>query len=125
MSTQTASATMNIFRGATYRRTVTWKDSNKVPIDLTGYTATLVIRRRVDSTVVVTLTSSPPAGLTLGGVAGTIAIKIGATQTMTLAIGIDYIWDIRLVQIGDPDEATVLMPLSKANVRATANSGTS
>lgn len=52
-----------------------------VPIDLTGATASMVVRdRRGDS--VLALTDS--SGLTLGGALGTVAVQITSAQTLSL-----------------------------------------
>lgn len=70
-------------KGATFATTLTWRDVNNNPVDLTGYTARLQIRRAAAAEdVLVGLTSG--AGLTLGGAAGTIAVRIEATVTAAI-----------------------------------------
>lgn len=95
--------TLKIEQGATFARVFTYRipaSSNPdltVPKDLTGWTARSMVRHLVaDVNPVLSFTSSPPAGLVLGGTAGTIALTITATQTAALAITTGF-WDLELV----------------------------
>lgn len=74
-----------IEQGATFDTTVTWEAAGS-PVDLTGYAARMKVAEDYDSTPVLSLTSSPAAGLTLGGAAGTIRIVITDEQTAALTI---------------------------------------
>lgn len=68
---------IQIEKGADYDVTITW---GSPPVDLTNYTAKLEIRDRKGGSVLHdTLTEID--GITLGGVAGTIAIHREATET--------------------------------------------
>jgi hypothetical protein len=90
---------INIEQGATFTRTITWKDSANVAINLTGYTARMQIRERVESsTALVSLTHS--SGITLGGAAGTVVITITATQTDALPNMKKGVYDLELVSAG-------------------------
>lgn len=71
--------------GSVFQQTVTWNDSNGAAVNLTGYSARLAIRRGIADTDPLLTLTSPGGGLTLGGSAGTIAIRITAIQTATLA----------------------------------------
>ena len=85
MTTEASSAALyNIkcLQNETFQRTLTYKDSNGVAIDLSGYTAALQVRRDYNTAPVISLTES--AGLTLGGAAGTIVITIAPTATAAL-----------------------------------------
>lgn len=67
-----------------------------VPLDLSAYGATMVIRECADdSASLLTLTSG--SGITLGGTAGTIEIEITATQAAGLTAG-DNVYEIELYQ---------------------------
>lgn len=84
-------------QGETFDRTITW-EIDGTPVNLTGYTARMQIRKTHKSTsAVVSLTSS--SGLTLGGSAGTIQIVISATATAALTAG-KYVYDLELVSAG-------------------------
>lgn len=68
---------ITIEKGGDYDKTFTWGNP---PVNITGYTAILKISdRKGGSTVYDTLTEID--GLTLGGVAGTIAVHIEAADT--------------------------------------------
>jgi hypothetical protein len=87
-------------KGTTYNTIFTWstKDAQgvKTPVDISTWTARAQMREDYDSTTpVVSLTSSPAAGITLGGAAGTIEIKIPAATTTTIPID-SGVWDLEL-----------------------------
>jgi hypothetical protein len=68
-------------QGATFLKTITWKNSSSVAIDLTGYTARMQFRRSKSSTEVLFSGTTENGIITLGGSTGTIAINIPATST--------------------------------------------
>lgn len=73
-------ATLAVEQGATYRQRVLWTNASSVPVDITGYTAHMQIRRSDDyAAVMVDLTNG--SGLTLGGTLGTIDILLTSAQT--------------------------------------------
>ena len=82
-----------IEQGATYDLNLTWKTSDDVLIDLTGYTAKMEIRASAESAPIITLTNG--SGITLGGVLGTIDIQITATETGAFTAG-EYLYDLEL-----------------------------
>lgn len=79
---------INIDQGSTWTLQLIWKDDAGIPIDLTNYVARMQVRKDFRSSTTELDLSSPSAGITLGGVAGTIHIV--ATETETSAIAIDY-----------------------------------
>lgn len=83
-----------IERGATFTLPLTWRDETDAPINLTGYTAKLQMRRKVtDADAIVSLTEL--AGITLGGTLGTINAFISAAQTATLPDDVS-VWALEL-----------------------------
>jgi hypothetical protein len=84
-------------QGTTFSQTLTWKIDGTA-VNLTGYTARMQARDDVtSSTTILSLTQA--AGLTLGGVAGTIIIALTATQTAALVAG-NYVYDLELASSG-------------------------
>jgi hypothetical protein len=75
-----------IDKGADLALTFTVRnDGDDTLANLTGYTARLQARPSPESaTVYLTLTSSPAAGLALGGAAGTVTLSLTAAQTAAL-----------------------------------------
>ncbi len=75
-----------IDQGAYWSQLLLWEDQSHNPIDLNGYTAKLEIRQNIGDAnpPLVTLTSPPPGGITLGGQDGTILLEIEAAVTATL-----------------------------------------
>ena len=69
-----------IEQGATFDYLLTLKDSSDVVIDLTGYTASMQIRKTErDSKVIKELTES--SGITITALSGTLRLIISATDT--------------------------------------------
>lgn len=86
-----------IEQGATFNLLMTWKIDGTA-VNLTGYTARLQARVDVDETdTILSLTTG--AGITLGGVAGTITLDQTATQTAALLTG-EYVYDLELQSSG-------------------------
>lgn len=86
--------TLCIEQGATFTRTFTWYNAAGAAVDLSNYTAALQLRvNKEDTDPVLSLTQL--AGITLGGVAGTIAVTITAAQTAALTQE-RYLWDLKL-----------------------------
>ena len=85
---------LSIEQGATYNLVLTWQ-VNGTAVNLTNYTARLQARVDVEDTETV-LSMTTVAGITLGGVAGTITLDQTATQTALLAAG-TYIYDLEMV----------------------------
>ena len=85
-----------IEQGANWSRRVTWLVAD-VAVNLTGYTARMDVRLRHSSAdKVLALSSSPAAGITLGGMAGTIDLALTAAQTAAIGEGL-YVYDLELV----------------------------
>lgn len=90
---------LKIDQGADFDLTVTWRDSNGTPIDLTGYTAALQIRRTVDAPDPPLVDLANGSGITLGGVAGTVDIAVPAADTRDFQPG-GGVWDLELTSPG-------------------------
>ena len=89
MTTTAAIVNFNFYPGATFTGSVTLNDSNGVPVDLTGYTALMHVRReKTDATPVLTLTTADGT-ITLGGAAGTITLLVSAAVTAAVEVDED------------------------------------
>lgn len=86
---------LKISQGETVNRTFTWSLAAG-PVDLTGYTARAQVRARMSSPEpVLDLTSAPDGGITLGGPAGTITVRIDAATTAGLP-AVVHVWSLEL-----------------------------
>ena len=96
-----SAAVYNFFieQGATFQKTITWKDSSGTAINLTGYTARMQFRRVVSATEVLFSATSSNGIIVLGGAAGTIAITIPATTTEAFTF-VDAVYDLELQSSG-------------------------
>lgn len=73
-----------IYQGATFRQNFIWQDSEQEPVDLTGYTARMMVRTSVGSDDPFITLTTENGGITLGGVTGSIALYMSATDTEML-----------------------------------------
>lgn len=87
---------MVIDQGATLSRTVTWKDSAKTPINVTGYSARMQVRPEITSTVLTLELTTANSRIALGGVLGTVTLTVSAADTSALVPG-RYVYDLELV----------------------------
>lgn len=87
-------------QGKTWSRTVIYKIGG-TPFDTTGWASRMMVRRNYDSTPVVSLTSAPGGGITLGGITGEIAFFVSAV-TMEDLVG-KYVYDLELYDPNDLD----------------------
>lgn len=114
-----ATARMNVMRGATYRRQVTWTGQSGAAV---LYDAVLIMRHRLDDPVISLTMDAPPVsgdGITvaLSGGAITTTLRLGAATTATLPVG-QYIATLALSLVADPTENwTISWPVT---VSATA-----
>lgn len=78
-------------------------DSNETPIDLTSYSAKMQIRKSINDPSVIIELSTVNGKIILGGIAGTISLKITAVESagFTLADFTDStVYDIELIDGG-------------------------
>ena len=84
-----------IEQGATFKHTLTLKDSSDTVINLTGYSAEMDLKKNQDdSSDVITLTVAN-SRITMGGGAGTIVLEISASDTTSFAVG-DGVYDLEI-----------------------------
>ncbi len=103
MAEEPAVQELEVFQGAYWSQRLVWKDANDDPIDLTGFTARMQVRRTVDETGEPLLELTDGDGITLGEADptdGVILLELEATQTAALpATPSDRKWryDLELV----------------------------
>jgi hypothetical protein len=86
---------ITIEEGATFLLSCTWKDAAGDPIDLTGYSAAMQVRRYKTAADTLLDVSSSGGEITLGDAAGTIEVAIPATETAALT-GEVAVYDLEL-----------------------------
>lgn len=88
---------LTINQGATFIDALTWSAGEPaVPVDLTGCTGRMQIRLTQASPNIIAELTTENGGIVLGGVAGTIALKIPAVQTERFA-WTTAVYDLELV----------------------------
>lgn len=96
MTTHPGKYNLYLYRGATFTRIITWKGENGTPIDLTGCTARLHMRETADAAAPFLTLTTENGGITLGGVAGTIALLATATATAAVT-ATQGVYDLELI----------------------------
>lgn len=98
--TYKAAATWHVIvdQGKTWSRTLTYRIGG-APFDNNGWAARMMVRRNYDSTAVISLSSAPGGGITLGGSDGKIMFFVSAV-TMEDLTG-KYVFDLELYDPGD------------------------
>jgi len=81
-------------QGATFARSLVYKDSTGTPVNLTGYTAKMQVRPIPGSTDLVLELSTSNGRITLGGSAGTVTLSVPAAN-MNFSAG-EYAYDLEL-----------------------------
>lgn len=83
-------------QGATLSRTVTWRDSAKRAINITGYTARMHVRANVTSNTTILVLTTENGRISLGGSAGTVTLNVSAADMANVASG-QYVYDLEMV----------------------------
>ncbi len=96
MTVEAGSYNFTIYQGATFSRVLTWRDSSNALVNLTGYTARMMIRETIDATSAFITLTTENGGITLGGSAGTITLAISATATAAITQS-SGVYDLELV----------------------------
>lgn len=85
---------ITIEQGATFRLSLIWK-SGGVPVDITGWTARMMVKRRYGDTAPLLSFTTENGAIVLGGAAGTVEVTGLATLTDDIPAK-PGVWDIEL-----------------------------
>jgi hypothetical protein len=113
LSEQAGKLDITLEEGTDFQTTLTWKDSNDQPIDLTGFSAKMQIRKTAGLTGTPELELTDAAGLTLGGALGTIIVNITAVQNIFGSKS--FVYDLILT-----DGAGTITPLLRGTITSIA-----
>lgn len=97
---------IQIEKGTTFKYTLTYTDSTNTPINLTGYTAKMQIRKQYISAEFLTELTTANGKITINGTQGKILLNIPAQETD------DFMWTdgvYDLVIISSSGEVTRLL----------------
>jgi hypothetical protein len=84
-----------IDQGSTWTLQLVYNDPNGDPINLTGYTAKMQVRRKFDSATAVLTLSTSNGGISITGATGTINLIATDEQTGAIEGGL-YVYDLEL-----------------------------
>lgn len=90
---------ITIEQGATFTYNLIWKDSDGSPIDLTGYTARMQVRKNYNTSDTLLDLTTENGAITLGGSLGTIAV-VGAADDTSAIDARTGVYDLELVSAG-------------------------
>lgn len=117
-----SSFNLKVELGATFRQKITWSDKNSVPINLTGYTGRMQVRKKIDDPIALIDLTTENGGIVLGGTLGTIEIVITDLQTADLSNGV---YDLELIgpqpQVGRADVYRILYGTVEVKKNVTRN----
>ena len=83
-------------QGATFNLFFTWKSTSGTPIDLSGMTARMQVRKTKSDPDLIASFTTANGRITLGGVAGTVTVIMSAADTAVLTPGV-YAYDLEIV----------------------------
>ena len=96
-------------QGSEYRRIVYWMYSDGAPHDFSAYSAELQMRPFPESNIVLlTLSSSDPTQIHLGGADGFLIIYIKASTTAALSFN-RAVYDLEVYPTDNPDATVKLL----------------
>lgn len=83
-------------QGATFSRVLTWRDATSAPVDLLTMSAAMQVRKSLEAAEpMLTLTTEPGGGITLGGATGQIILNASASTMSALKAG-SYYYDLEV-----------------------------
>jgi hypothetical protein len=82
-------------QGSTWTLQLVYEDPSGTPINLTGYTAEMKVRKKADSSAVVLYLSTANGGITITGAQGKLNLIATDEQTQPIEPGI-YVYDLEL-----------------------------
>ena len=85
-------------QGSTWKRSVIIKDSAGAVLNLTGYTARMQVRRRIESTTVLIELTTTNGAITVTPTLGKLNFALSASQTATLSQS--GVYDLEIVSSG-------------------------
>jgi len=95
-----ATVNMTIEQGATWSQQLQWKTGDPATaVNLTGYSARMMLRSIVTSSTVALSLSSPSSGIAITAGTGTFTLSATATTTAALTPG-RYVYDLEAVSSG-------------------------
>ena len=86
-----------IYQGATFRKRLTWTGPapTNTPVDLTGCTARMHVRARLEDAATLIVLTTENSRVTLGGTAGTVDLFISDEDTSAIAWTAG-VWDLEI-----------------------------
>lgn len=88
--------TLNVRQNASFTKNFVWKTGDTLtPVDLTGCTAIAQVRSSIESPDVVFTFNTTDGTILLGGVAGSIVMKMSPSQSLTISEG-TYYYDLMI-----------------------------
>ena len=91
---------ITIEQGADLDLVITWTDSDDEPIDLTGASARMQVRRTHDNATALLDIPATVGTIVLGDELGTITVNVPAADTEGLPAPLKAFYDLEIVEVG-------------------------
>lgn len=91
----TGSVNFTARTGDTWQAVFKWKQEDRTPFDLTGYTARMMVRKSWEATTVNASISTASGGIDIVPLEGKVTMTIGPAVTATLTAS-PYVYDLEL-----------------------------
>lgn len=85
--------------GEDYAEVFALQNDDGTPVNLTGYTARMQVRRTFKAATPALSLTSPAGGLVINGAAGTVTVSVSNSQTAALCVDNDrtqYVYDLEV-----------------------------
>lgn len=89
-----------IEKGATFNKHLEYKDNTKTPIDLTGYTARMQVRKSAQSSTIIVELTTENSRITITPLTGEIDLFISGADTTAITERGNAVYDLELVEAG-------------------------
>lgn len=96
---------LSIWQGQTFDKQLLLQDSANIPIDLTGFTAQMMLRNDIADPQPVVTWGTNTGEIVLGGTAGTLTFNVSGAATQALPTNDDvatFVYDILLTNGANP-----------------------
>ena len=104
-------------QGATFNKQLVWKE-NGTPLDLSGYTARMQVKKTPKSTTNILDLTTSNGGIVIDGANGKVTLIVSATDSAALKAG-SYVYDLELEETATSDVTRLLQGCFEINAEVT------
>lgn len=83
-------------QGATFSRVISWKTPAKKPIDITGYTGRMHVRKTIESEDTVLVLTTENGRISIAGPTGDVHLLVSSDDMTEIQEGL-YVYDLEII----------------------------